>query len=151
MSDDSKTCPKCGRPIQPNRYMTLQELRDIGEGRPVRGVQYSAPPGLEGVKYAGPPGPPHDPPNVPKVYEYLGFGHPPMDKKSLKQRLTPQEVMSTPASAREDVRELIAGMLPGDELWTYDNMGFMGMLSGAQGLWVIRNGNVVGNVTFLQS
>jgi hypothetical protein len=92
-------------------------------------------------------------PTDPYTYEYRGLGYPPGTPNSLKRLLTKAQFL---AEANKEVgpqraKTFLAAMQSGDEIWYYNNMGWMGILSGAIGYYLLRGGRVVADLVIAVS
>lgn len=92
----------------------------------------------------------------PAVYEARGFGYPVAEpEKTLERRITRVELIAKMLGRhgfgyRDQLSTFLAKFQPGDEIWYYDSMKH-GFLSGAAGYYLIRNGNVIGDITLMVS
>ena len=101
-------------------------------------------------------------PGWPLVYEAQGFGWPVAEQSTLKERVSPQQLIKrlvdgrdsafgprSPVWVRRVVMPLLRQLQPGDEIWRYDSM--TAPLSGAVGYYLIRDGLVQADIVLAVS
>lgn len=147
MSND--ICPKCGKRRRTGSVGTTpkRDLMDVVN----RSFDRGFPPGLQGMKY-GIPGDPSTwaerPGVAPGTLDQKTWVP---DRKHLKRHLSIDSLRHEQGKHGEvfdlHLVEFVMKQRPGDEVWWYDDFGFAGPLSGAQGYVLLRNGRVVAMLT----